>query len=352
VISNFSANPAQINCLDSSRLSWATSEAVDVTLQGSEVAASGEQLVSPRANTTYSLVAAGPGGRVERSANVDVNSGIDASLGVSPSEIRYRKIGDKVVEHGTATVTWSTTNADSVNIDPFGAVSASGNRSVQPAPRQTAVGPVNESVNYALTATNPCGGRETRSAALRITGSIEPMPEVVLASVFFPTDYPDQRNPGLGLLRSQRRGLTLLADGLKKYFEYDRNARLRLEAHADERASVQYNRALSGRRADIVKQFLVDQGIPSANIETATFGEEQNLTQAAVQELENQNPAKAPRPRLQNRRGDWLAHNRRVDVVLQPSGQRSTRYYPHTADDSGILWQVPKPAKSTVEKNQ
>ena len=352
VISNFSADPVQINCLDSSRLAWATSEAVDVTLNGNKVAAGGEQLVSPRANTTYDLVAAGPGGRQERSASVTVNSGIDASLGVSPSEIRYRKIGDKVVEHGTATVTWSTRNADSVNLDPFGSVSATGNRSVQSAPRQTAVGPVNESVNYALTATNPCGGRETRSAALRIAGSIEPLPEVVLASVFFPTDYPDERNPGLGLLSSQRRGLTLLADGLKKYFEYDRNARLRLEAHADERASVEYNRALSGRRANIVKQFLVDQGIPSANIEAATFGEEQGLAQAAVEELEQQNPAKAPRQRLQNRRGGWLAHNRRVDVVLQPTGQRSVRYYPHNTDDSGILWQVPKPARATVEKNQ
>jgi len=352
VVSNFSATPSQINCLDSSRIAWSTSEAVDVTLQGSEVAVSGEQLVSPRANTTYTLVATGPGGRQERSAAVSVNSGINASIGVAPNEIRYRKIGDRVVEHGTATVTWSTTNADAVNIDPLGSVSATGNRSVQPAPRQTAVGPVSESVNYALTATNPCGGRETRSAALRITGSIEPLPEVVLLSVFFPTDYPDERNPSLGLLGSQRRGLTQLADGLKKYLEYDRNARLRLEAHADERASVQYNSALSGRRATIVKQFLVDQGIPSANIESTTFGEEQNLAQAAVQELENQNPAKAPRQRLQNRRGDWLAHNRRVDVVLQPSGQRSVRYYPHNADDSGILWQVPKPSKSTVEKNQ
>lgn len=351
-ISSFAANPAQINCLDSSRLSWATSEAVDVILDGKEVAASGEQLVSPRANTTYNLTAAGPGGRQERSATVSVNSGIDASLGVSPGEIRYRRIGNKVIEHGTASVTWSTRNADSVAVDPFGSVSASGNRSVQPAPRRSDVGPVSESVSYTLTATNPCGGRETRAASLRITGAIEPLPEVVLASVFFPTDYPDERNPTLGLLRSQRRALTLLADGLKKYLEFDASARLLLEAHADERASVDYNRRLSLRRASIVKQFLVDQGLPSANIETATFGEEKNLPQAEVATLEQQNPNAAPRKRLRDKRGGWLAHNRRVDVVLQPSAQRSLRYYPHNADDSDILWQVPKPSKGVVERNQ
>jgi len=351
-ISSFTATPPRIQCEDSSRLAWETSEAVEAWLNNDKVEVDGQQLVTPLATTTYTLAAAGPGGRVTQTATVDVNTVVEASLSVNPSEIRYRKIGDRVIEHGTATVTWSTSNASTVTLDPFGGVPASGNRTVQPTPRQTDFGPVNESVNYTLNASNKCGGSATRTAALRITGSIEPIPEVVLQSVFFPTDYPDERNPNLGLLRSQRRGLELLAGGFKKYLEYDPQAKLVLEGNADERRSVEYNRALGQRRAALVKQFLVDAGIPAANIETASHGEEQNITRADVKQLEAQNPAKAPRPRIGNVRGNWLAHNRRVDVVLRPTSKASLRYYPHTGDDASILWQVPKPSRTVVEKNQ
>ncbi len=351
-ITSFTATPGQINCGDSSRLAWQTAWTAEAWINNDKVATSGEQLVSPRATTNYNLVAAGPGGRKEQSATVNVNTVVEASLSVNPSEIRYRKIGDKVIEHGTATVTWSTSNADKVSVDPFGSVPNSGNRTVQPTPKQTAYGPVNESVTYTLNATNICGGSANRTAALRIAGSIEPIPEVVLQSVFFPTDYPDPKNPNLGLLGSQKRALTLLAQGFKKYMEYDPQAKLVLEANADERRSVEYNRELSQRRADITKQFLVDQGIPSANITTVPQGEESNLDRAAVKDLEAQNPNKASKARIGNVRGDWLAHNRRVDVVLRPSDKALLRYYPHNADDSGILWQIPKPSRSVVEKNQ
>lgn len=356
LISNLGATPPQISCGDSSLLAWQTSEASEVTLDNQSVGASGEQLVTPRANTTYSLRATGPGGRVEQSATVSVNSSIEASLSVSPGEIRYRRIGDRVVEHGTATVTWSTSNADSVTLQAEGgaanSVPASGSQTVQPTPRQTTTGPVSETVSGTLAATNPCGAREIRTATLRITGSIEPLPEVVLASIFFPTDYPDERHPNLGLLGSQRRALSQLADGFQGYLEYDPNARLLLEAHADERASLSHNRNLSERRAAIVKQFLVDAGLSAAQVEFQAFGEEENLERTTVEALEEQNPNAAPQPRLRSHRADWLAHNRRVDIVLRPGGERSQRYYPHHADDSNILWQVPKPSPRTVEQNQ
>jgi outer membrane protein OmpA-like peptidoglycan-associated protein len=353
-IPSFTANPQQINCLDSSRLAWQTTEAVEVNLQGDKVDLNGEKLVEPHATTTYDLNAAGPGGRVQKSVTVNVNIEVVAKLSAAPSEIRYRRIGDRVVEHGTSTLTWSASNANQASIDPgVGSVNAtSGSRGVQPAPKQTDIGPVSESVTYTLNATNPCGGRGAASASVRITGSIEPIPEVVLASVFFPTDYPDRRNPNLGLVASQKRALGLLVDGFKKYLEYDPDAKLHLEAHADERNSVDYNRELSGRRAAIVKQHLVDAGLAGDQITSQTFGEDQPLDRSAVEGLEAQNPNAAPAARARNKRGDWLAHNRRVDIVLRPTGTRSLRYYPHNEADSGILWQVPKPPKSKVEAAQ
>jgi outer membrane protein OmpA-like peptidoglycan-associated protein len=353
-----SADPTQISCGDSSRLSWSSTEAARAEISGvGEVDASGEQLVKPIGTTSYELTATGPGGLQSASAIVNVDSAIEASLSVSPGEIRYRKIGDKVVEHGTAEVVWSTTNADRVTIESTrepaeDEVPASGTRTVQPAPEQTDIGPVDETVTGTLTATNNCGGSESRTAALRITGSIEALPEVVLASIFFPTDYPDQRNPGLGLLRSQQQTLSSLADGFKGYLEYDPDAHLVLEAHADQRSTRPYNQTLSERRAARVKQFLVDQGIASASIETTGLGEGQNLERSTVRALEEQNPNDPPRRRVRARYTDWLAHNRRVDVVLRPAGETSTRYYPHNADDSRILWQQPKPSRRRIEEAQ
>lgn len=353
VVSTFTAVPPQINCGDSSRLTWQTTGASEVWLDNNKVAATGEELVSPRTTTTYNLTAAAVGGRDSKSVTVTVNTAITASLTLAPgAQVRYRRIGDKVVEHGTWQLSWSTANADSVSITPFGSVPTSGSRMVQPTPQQTGLGAVNESALYTLTASNVCGGRETRTATLKMTGSIESAPEVILASIFYPTDYPDPRNPNLGLLRSQRRALAQLAAGFKKYLEVDPSGRLLLEAHADERRSREYNRALSERRAALVKQFLVDAGIPSGQIEMVGYGKDQNLERSAVAELEMGNPNQPPRARVSNRRGDWLAHNRRVDIVLKPSGKRSLRYYPHNADDAGILWQIPKPAKRVVEKNQ
>jgi outer membrane protein OmpA-like peptidoglycan-associated protein len=38
---------------------------------------------------------------------------------------------------------------------------------------------------------------------------------------------------------------------------------------------VEYNQGLSERRVDRVKRFLVEQGVPAANIQTKAFGEQQ-----------------------------------------------------------------------------
>ena len=50
---------------------------------------------------------------------------------------------------------------------------------------------------------------------------------------------------------------------------------LRIEGHADERGSDEYNLALSNRRAGEAKRFLVQQGIDEGRLEVAGYGEEQ-----------------------------------------------------------------------------
>jgi len=50
--------------------------------------------------------------------------------------------------------------------------------------------------------------------------------------------------------------------------------RLRLEGHADERGSTEYNLALGSRRAESVREFLAGFGISANRFTTTSFGEE------------------------------------------------------------------------------
>ena len=50
---------------------------------------------------------------------------------------------------------------------------------------------------------------------------------------------------------------------------------VRLEGHADERGSREYNMALGEKRANAVRDFFVTQGVNGSSLEVVSFGEEQ-----------------------------------------------------------------------------
>jgi len=54
----------------------------------------------------------------------------------------------------------------------------------------------------------------------------------------------------------------------------DTRTTVRLEGHADERGSREYNIGLGERRAQAVRQMLMIQGVSAAQIQTVSFGEE------------------------------------------------------------------------------
>src|SRR6202008_3477787 len=63
VTGSFSASAGQINCGDTSNLTWQTTETVDTNISNvGPVAPSGTQGVSPKATTTYDFRSTGPGG--------------------------------------------------------------------------------------------------------------------------------------------------------------------------------------------------------------------------------------------------------------------------------------------------
>jgi outer membrane protein OmpA-like peptidoglycan-associated protein len=266
--------------------------------------------------------------------------------------VQYRRIGDKTIKQQNVALNWSSSNADTTSLAPFGSVEGSGSKTVTITPTQTENGAINETITYTLNATNACGGAETKTTAVHVTGSIEPIPEVLLQSVFFPTDYPIEKSPTVGLVPSQQESLTALAAGFTKYLEYDPDAKLSLSAYTDERGSTPFNQSLSERRAASVKDFLVAHGVAESKIDTTSFGKEKPLDKETVTQLQSQNPNPAPENRTKNARATWLAYNRRVDIMLQPKNLESQRFYPNGAPDSGILWQIARPRESEIGQNQ
>ena len=246
-----SATAEQLNCGDSSKLQWSSSEApaVEISPIGT-VSGSGEQAVQPKQTTTYNLTAAGPGGTASSSVTVNVNTAIQANLALSPAEVRYNRLGDQVIRQSSAELNWNVGNASSVSIDPVGSVDPSGNRTLQVAPRKTDPGPVDETVTYTLTASNGCGTTETRTASLHIVGSIEE-DKLAMRSVYFQTDRPRTLKNNDALLPSEQDALKSIADAFKKYLTFKPDARLILSGYADRRGPARYNKALSDRRATL-----------------------------------------------------------------------------------------------------
>ncbi|MGA2072333.1 MAG: OmpA family protein [Terriglobia bacterium] len=341
-----SAASSTIDCGASTQLNWSTTDAPKVEISGiGAVAASGQQSVQPNQTTDYKLTATGPGGIVTNDTSVNVNANIQSTLSVEPSQVRYHKVGDKVDEQGSATLTWNAPAASSATLDPLGSVSPSGTRTVQLTPTKSDVGPVDETITYTLHSSNACGGSDTKTASVHIVGSIESgreaQAEVLAAklpgnSIYFATNLPTKNRPEGGLVSSQEQVLQQLADIFKQYNSLLPDAHLILEGRADRRGSVKYNMALSQRRADRVRSFLVSQGLTGGNIETKAFGKSEQMDSATVKQLLEQIPNLTDQDRKNVRRRlprFVLANNRRVDIVLSTTGKRSTQYYPYTATD-------------------
>jgi outer membrane protein OmpA-like peptidoglycan-associated protein len=349
-VAELSTTVAQVNCGDGSQLKWTSSDApsVEITPIGA-VANSGQQSVTPTQTTTYALTAIGPGGTATSSATVNVNKAIQANLGLSPAEVHYKRVGDKVVVDDSTALNWTASNASTVSIEPLGTVSPTGSQTLQIAPKKTDPGNIDETVTYTLNASNGCGGTDTKTATLHIVGSIE-QPEIKLSrSVYFPTDRPRSLKSEDALLDSEKETLKAIAVAFTQYVADQPDARLVLSGHADKRGVDAYNQPLSARRAALAKQFLVGQGISEDKIETQAFGNQQNLSADQVKQLVEQDPSLSPEERqkaLQKIQTIVYAYNRRVDITSKPTGQESAREYPFKAQDFARLADRNAPTKS------
>lgn len=72
---SINASPDTINAGDTSTLTWKTTDATDVSIEGlGQVASSGTQTVKPTQTTSYHLIAHGDGGSADATATVTVNA--------------------------------------------------------------------------------------------------------------------------------------------------------------------------------------------------------------------------------------------------------------------------------------
>jgi len=90
-------------------------------------------------------------------------------------------------------------------------------------------------------------------------------PAAGLGDVYFDFDRSDITPAGRTVLEQNAKWL--LSRG---------NAQAKVEGHADERGTNEYNIALGERRAQAVKRVLVAFGVPAANLSTVSYGEEQS----------------------------------------------------------------------------
>jgi peptidoglycan-associated lipoprotein len=65
--------------------------------------------------------------------------------------------------------------------------------------------------------------------------------------------------------------------------------RIRIEGHADERGSVEYNLALGMRRANAVRDYLIGFGLDAGRFDTQSFGEDRPYAQGSNEAAWSQN---------------------------------------------------------------
>jgi hypothetical protein len=99
--------------------------------------------------------------------------------------------------------------------------------------------------------------------------------------------------------------------------------RIRIEGHTDDRGSRERNLALSQKRADAVKWYLVDQGIAADRIETVGHGPDV--------------------PRATNKTNKGRAENRRIEFHIIVDDQTGTVVSPAPAPESQPTAPAPAP---------
>ena len=168
---------------------------------------------------------------------------------------------------------WSTTNATSVSIDPeVGSVSPSGTKQVCPT----------TTTRYTLNASGPGG---TRSDSTTITVKPRPTDKLTIHVNFDTNKYAIRKADLADLQKAEA--------FVRKYS----TCKIEIDGHTDSTGNDKINDPLSERRAEAVKQWLIEHGAGSSDtITTQGFGSHKPIADN-----------RTAKGRAQNRRAELLA---------------------------------------------
>ncbi len=166
----------------------------------------------------------GPGGVSMTPVVIDLGKAVDPRLELTPATIVYHKVGDKVVESGSAVLHWSTNNADSVSVDQVDpqdpdrvlasvSTSPSGDQAVTFSPGSSEYGPITQTLAYKIIAHVEGCPDVVRTTHVAVAGSIDP-PETTVVAENLPPVLPQTGSPlpliGLAGLASFFTGLVMV----------------------------------------------------------------------------------------------------------------------------------------------
>jgi peptidoglycan-associated lipoprotein len=274
------------------RVSWTSSDAKTVTLNGEQVDKTGAKVFTPSQTTTYTAVAR----RGKKEATDSKLVGVTARA--PRPTISITADPDAITTGQSTTLKWSSDNADRVSITDLGTVPGSGSRTVSPS----------QSTTYTATAEGP-GGSNTASTRVSVTDAAEPTrPLRVGTNPAISTIFPQWVQPVFfeydkaDLLPEARDTLRRAAEWLTR--GPNRTIVFRIEGNCDPRGTSEYNLGLGERRAQAAREFLVSLGVDQSRIQTVSYGEERA---AGASEGSPGNPP------------SW-AHDRRDDFIYVSGG--------------------------------
>ncbi len=163
----FTPTPSSVQQGQSVQLNWKTENANALTIDPIGSVAGSSKEVSPTKTTTYTLIARGPGGTARsESVTVTVNAPPPPPPPSAKASIVQFGAGPESIQSGgSATLFWSTQNAN-VSIDPnIGPVEENGNRSVSPS----------QTTTYTLTARGPGGDVTKRAVTVTVKPPEQPL---------------------------------------------------------------------------------------------------------------------------------------------------------------------------------
>lgn len=184
-----------------------------------------------------------------------------------------------VIHRGTfALLQWEAQYADQVTIDHnIGTVETSGR--IKFFPEETTI--------YEVSADGP-GGRVAETVRVEVLGDRPQILEQDLIGRSLDDQFNDFMKPvffGYDSAELSGEGRKVL-EGNIRWLERVENIGVEfvIEGHCDQRGTEEYNLALGDRRAQVVMEYLKEQGLAAARIETLTMGEENPMDSRPTEE--------------------------------------------------------------------